>query len=730
MRIKTKATYNPHDFKKLKFLKKSGDRIFNGNFDVTEVKKKLPGIITGDEEIRMKDYLVYRPLPKALLALGEKPKVHPDSYDMQVFYKDVFQAVNEGVHVDGEYYNPFFMLWMTIFVFEIPGYDDDGNLLEDQFEVGKPVYSTIDRYILDVMWKAYKQRKYVALMSGRGIGKSFITTAIMMWYYMFHSGQELLVTGTSEDITSEAWSKVQDIIDFVEKEFPGLSQHRSTDSQKKIKASVEFYDGDGELKESGTMNEIEKIIYADNPNSTRGRRPHFQHVEEFAAFPSHPSKGSLKNVIGQSKGSWLVQGSIKKAFVIYTGTGGSVNNSDAEAIFMKPRAFNLLPIKEWAPDGINIVETGLFIPSQLKYGGTWEHYGTPDIALAIELMLRSRKDIEEDAQSYIQELQEFPMVLEEVFLRKGTNNFNQDKITEQLVTVKNASEKAWKTGRLEWVIKNGTITGVIFVEKRGGDICIVEKPQTGEDGTPLKHLYVAGLDGIDQGNNDSLVEGSKLAMVVKKRIPGNFFSGTSNVYVAFYNKRSDDVRTDYANSLKLAIYYGAKVNVEYTKIGVISYFRDKGYFRLLAKRPSIAIGANVSGKKASMLIGTPATGTVIDHQDEKLGDYIEDYYYNLVFLPALEQLKNYSREDRTKFDLVIAMGLAELLDEDMLGKKVTENDSVSGDLADFGFYRDAKGKKRWGEIPTDRRREIKSIAVEEMNDRADEGPYKWVDPTD
>jgi hypothetical protein len=66
-------------------------------------------------------------------------------------------------------------------------------------------------------------------------------------------------------------------------------------------------------------------------NVTRGRRPHFQHIEEICFFPSH-RKGSLKIVWEQSKGSWR-WGAIKKRFVMMTGTGGSVNNKDAEDVF-------------------------------------------------------------------------------------------------------------------------------------------------------------------------------------------------------------------------------------------------------------------------------------------------------------------------------------------------------------------------------------------------------------
>jgi hypothetical protein len=50
----------------------------------------------------------------------------------------------------------------------------------------------------------------------------------------------------------------------------------------------------------------------------------------------------------------------------------------------------------------------------------------------------------------------------------------------------------------------------------------------------------------------------------------------------------------------------------------------KQFWRIL-QRPSIAIGSNVSGD-TSTLLGTPATSAVIAHQDQKLADYIDDYY--------------------------------------------------------------------------------------------------------
>jgi hypothetical protein len=137
----------------------------------------------------------------------------------------------------------------------------------------------------------------------------------------------------------------------------------------------------------------------------------------------------------------------------------------------------------------------------------------------------------------MQELQEFPITLEEVFTIKGSNIFNQDKIAEQLTKLKTMVKKPWMEGRLEYtMLPDGTITGVNFVECAGGKI-IIELPDKEPDGSISNNLYVGGVDSIDQGQKDSLVkDGSKLACAIKKRFSNNMFSRTSNLYVCFITR--------------------------------------------------------------------------------------------------------------------------------------------------------------------------------------------------
>jgi hypothetical protein len=115
----------------------------------------------------------------------------------------------------------------------------------------------------------------------------------------------------------------------------------------------------------------------------------------------------------------------------------------------------------------------------------------------------------------------------------------------------------------------------------------------------------------------------------------------------------------------------------------------KQFWRIL-QRPSIAIGSNVSGDKASTLLGTPATSAVIAHQDQKLADYIDDYY-QILYPPVLEQMRDYSSDNRTKFDFVVACGLAELMRMEWEG--LLQDQVLLKELTMFGIYKDASGRK-------------------------------------
>ena len=65
----------------------------------------------------------------------------------------------------------------------------------------------------------------------------------------------------------------------------------------------------------------------------------------------------------------------------------------------------------------------------------------------------------------------------------------------------------------------------------------------------------------------------------------------------------------------------------------------------------------------------------------------------------LEELNNYTNENKRKFDIVASMGMAELADEELAGNTPKQVQVVTESTQDVGYYKDEEGITRWGVIP-------------------------------
>jgi hypothetical protein len=445
-------------------------------------------------------------------------------------------------------------------------------------------------------------------------------------------------------------------------------------------------------------------------------------------------KGNLKECIGASTGSWRV-GSIYKTRVFLIGTGGSVSSSQAKDVFLNPDAYNLLSVQDFKTEVRK--PHAVFIPSHYFMGGMdWERTGVNNNDKAKEFLEVERERTQGDMEIHDKLVQEYPFTVAEVFRQSGTNIFNQRNIIKQIADINFERDHIVKPERgfLEWVrSKSGRIIGVEWALNPNGNMEIIEHPYKGKSGKEVfDDLYVEGIDSIDQGILDATAtkNRSSLAALVKKRlVEGEYFSTTSNLYVAKYVGRSLDVRSDYEEAMKLAIYYNAKVNIEYTKIGIVQYFREKKQWHRFMKRPMVARASAGAGDlpeiirlRQQTLIGTTATPTVIDHQDGKIKEYIQDFCHQIYFVDVLEQLRDYQREDRRRYDFVVAMGLCEIADEDLLGEAAKPQGALSEEFEEFGYYYDERGVKRFGVLPKSKR---KSISVK--SSEADRYGFRWID---
>ena len=673
-------------------------------------------------ELGIESYIYGNPLHPKFFEGRKPPDVPLNSLENIQWYEEHLRRCVEGfeykgTRITGDHY------WFLNFTpFMVALKDANGNVT-NSFKTQFGYFGFIQDYIFKLIEEAHFIGKYFMLMGGRGFGKTYMVLSILAKLYQLKPESHNIVSASRANHADEAFSKMKTMLDAITTVHPTLNLARISNTNSYVKSGQEVI-RDGVRYREGPGSILEEIIYGDNSGATRGFRPDSQLMEEIGDWRA--GKGNLKECISASRGSWGV-GVLNKTRVFLIGTGGSVSSDQAKDIYLNPSTVNILAVNDFGR------ETGVFIPSHYFLGGMWERTGVNNNKAAKEHLLKQRKESEKDIILHGRLVQEFPLIPEEVFRKYGTNRFNQQKIAEQWTKLHfELKDFKPRIGFLEWERdKSNRITGVRFVDNPNGNVEIIEEPYKGPDGkTRFPNLYIAGIDGIDQGLEDSTgSQRSNLAVLIKKRIiGGKYFSETSNIYVAKYIGRSLDVRWDYEVALKLVMYYDAKVNLEYTKIGIIAYFREyKQYYRF-AKRPMIALPTAGDGTIKELgleigtnLIGTTASTHVIDHQDDKIKEYIDDYYYNILFLDVLEQLRDYQREYRTAYDLVIAMGLCEILDEDMLGITASPEQSETDEFEEFGYYYDNNGVKHFGVLP--KTTDVKDLFAGVKDDSV----VRWID---
>ena len=658
---------------------------------------------------------------------GRNPPAVPlDSLENIEWYEDQLRRCVYGFEYKGQRLTGDHYWFLNFFPFLVAKLDKKGKIT-NEFDVGYPYFAGMHDYIFKSIEQAHYEGKGFLWMSGRGSGKSYVTLSIISKTYHLKPKSHSIVSASNSGHATETFTKLLQSLDALAEVHPTLSLHRLQDTKSLVESGQEIV-RDGIKYKEGPRSRVQKVIYGDNPGATRGSRPDIQLLEESGDWST--GKGDLKSCIGASIGSWRV-GSINKCRVFMIGTGGSVASDQIKDVFMNPEAYNLLQFKDFAP------KSCFFLPAHYFLGGQgWEETSVNNNESAKAYLDAERVRTKDDMEIHSKIVQEFPYTIEEVFRKSGTNNFNQRHIAEQWTRLHYEwLDRRPERGFLTWIKSiSGTIKGVKWEKNPEGNIEILEHPYKGVSGKEVfTDLYVGGVDSIDQGIADStaIKNRSSLACLIKKRIvDGKFFSQTSNIYVAKYIGRSLDVRWDYEETLKLSMYYNAKMNIEYTKIGVVNYFREAKQYHRLMKRPLVAMPSGgdssqkITGvqKDQSHLIGTPATTTVIDHQDGKVKEYIEDYYSNIFFLDVLEQLRDYQREDRRKYDLVIAMGLCELADEDMFGVAARGEDSPTSEFVAFGYYNDEHGIKHFGKIPKKENAEIENLKKPDILSQA-----TWID---
>lgn len=503
-------------------------------------------------------------------------------------------------------------------------------------------------------------RKDVGLLKARGLGFSEMGACLCVRPYTTTPNYRVMASAPSERHLKPLLTKIWAQMDFLNTETETAFKRIRMVINSSTWRRASKKDKKGE--EFGHMSEIEGVV-ADSPEKIRGDRTERLLYEE-AGSDKHLKKKYL-----QGEALVTVMGGKRVGTRIAWGTGGDEGKAleGLRDLVNNPEVYNVLPFRHnFTPDKKYIL-SAMFIPAfKIVSDDTVnliDNRGHCNREKATAYYEQQRLAKAKDPNALLIYKAEYCFTIEEALLLQGSNIFPREELAEQSAQIEiYKSTPKVHSGSLVWN-RNDTNISYDSVKWREdmneGKIHIIEHPLLSTEGTDFKNLYVAGIDSIDIGSNDSASiknssEASKLSdfcIVIKKRVMGL----NDPAYVAIYKDRPRDIREAYENAAKLLTYYGCKAVLESTRTAIITYFRDKKFINLLMKRPRSTMPDIAKGN--SQMYGTPATVKVITHYRELLYDFILDYSHTIAFKIIIDQLLNYSDEDKKKFDVVAAMGI-------------------------------------------------------------------------
>jgi len=199
-----------------------------------------------------------------------------------------------------------------------------------------------------------------------------------------------------------------------------------------------------------------------------------------------------------------------------------------------------------------------------------------------------------------------------------------------------------------------------------GPFKILEHPKP-----DLKGLDIGGIDSYDQdqaGASDSL--GSA---IIYRRFANTEMA--SDFVVADYTERPKKKEDFWDGCLKLAVYYNAKMLVEYTKIGILDYFKRMGALKYLKEKPE---SAHNPGTKTRNRYGVHMNKQIKALLEDLVDDYIRENGGDIWFIELIDELANYGLQNT---DRAMAFGLCLIHNIDNYRMKVNPKEEIQ----DLGF---------------------------------------------
>lgn len=538
-------------------------------------------------------------------------------------------------------------------------------------------------------------KKDVCALKARGVGFSEIAASLGVRLYSTRRESHTVYTAYDEKYLKAILKKCWEQLEFLNMDTEGGMRHirqaKNSDTHKRASKL------NRQREEYGWKSDILGLI-CDSPRKLRGDRVERLFFEEAGSNPvlvkTYIQSTALVEILGNKFGTRFVWG---------TGGDSGPNLEGLAKMFRNPEGFNILPHRHNNSKSGEYVMTGYFIPAFtfVNRPGVIDNRGVTNIEKAKAFYLEKRAKLAANPQEYLMECAEFCFTPEDALALEGDNLFNAELLAQQRAEIElHKRGPRPVSGYLEYKFKNGEHSeeakeGFQWIPSNKGKVLILEHPLKDESGRVFRNLYVAGIDGIDMGQKETsekTKDPSDFCIVIKKRMQGV----NPPQYVAMYKDRPQSVREAYRIALKLLEYYNCKAVLEFSKIGFKNFLVDQNIEHKWLMRRTRATMDDPNA--VSRQYGVPANEKTIQHQLELIAAYIEDWCQNIWFIDMLVELSEYSYENKRKFDIVAAMGMCELADEELIGVIPRKDETYSNQWQDIGYYYE-NGIKKFGVIP-------------------------------
>ena len=548
---------------------------------------------------------------------------HPDLNQESVAYQEYWEqeldrCINgfkpKGMNwISGKYY--FYLNYYKIL-------GNDGTLGSRKTLIS-PWYRQMDHEYFDLFETCKKEEKGMIVIKARDKGFSYMNSGMISHEYTFFPFNDVGIAAGLQATADAFFDKTKKGLNGLHSNFKH-SFLKDTDGI--LRSGYKQKNKDGKWEVGGYQSTI-ICRTMDNPEVFKGERVSLMVFEEAGEFKH------LKNAYMSSKACFM-DGNKQFGVPVIGGTGGDISKAskDFMDMYYESDAYNLIP---------------MFIPASRAYYGFFDvETGVEKVKEAEDTLLEDREVIinSGDREAFNLHIQNYPLTIQEAFLNTKTARFDNSLLNAQRSRI--LANKDYRSqiqrGNLDWDFDQNEEYVVKWRPHPDGPFRILHHPEP-----DYKDLDIGGIDSYDQdqaGASDSL--GS--AIIYRRFVDTD---KPSDYIVAEYTDRPEKKADFWDGCLKLAVYYNARMLVEYTKIGILDYFKRMNALKYLKEKPE---SAHNPGTKTRNRYGVHMNKQVKSLMEDLMSDYIRENVEDIWFLDLIEELSSYGTRNT---DRAIAFGL-------------------------------------------------------------------------